>query len=105
MRLGASLGLRLCLALCGRHRRFKCGRGRNLAGKGEFEQQKQLAQEMLDWYAQYVVLLRRLLSGNTPRVLHAFAGAGAAAEGSRRAGMSCYGMDLHEQPDFRARFG
>ena len=38
----------------------RCGGGRNLAVREAFERQRQLSARMLDWYAQYVAVLRRL---------------------------------------------
>ena len=59
----------------------------------------------LDWYRQYVQLLRRLQSGVTPTVVDAFCGGGGSSDGVRRAGGASLGLDAAEQPDFERRFG
>ena len=79
-------------------------RGKNLAGPDEFEAQQNLAAEMLDWYSIYVAILRRLKSGEPPRLFDDFCGGGAVSEGVRRAGGVTYGIDIEEQPAFRTRF-
>ena len=95
----------LALLLLRRVARRRCGGGINLASESEFEEQRRRAAAALDWYAQYVSVLRRLESGETPRVLHAFCGGGGDAEGRRRAGGGGVGVDADEQPDFARRFG
>ena len=82
----------------------KCQRGVNLARKEEFDSQRQLAQEMLDWYGQYVAVLRRLSSGEAPRVCDDFCGGGAVGEGIRRGGGSPFGIDIEDQPAYKLRF-
>ena len=76
-----------------------------MAGEREFEAQAALSSEMLDWYALYVTLLRRLQSGRTPFVLQNFCGGGGSSEGCRRAGGASHGIDLYAQPDYVRRFG
>ena len=44
-------------------RSFRCGGGANLASEAEFVEQRERAARVLDWYRQYVQLLRRLQSG------------------------------------------
>ena len=83
----------------------RCGGGANLASQEEFDQQRALSEEMLDWYSTYVALLRRLRSGVTPFVLQNFCGGGGSSEGTRRAGGASHGLDLFDQPDYRRRFG
>ena len=90
----------------GRKRRAtRCGGGSHLATPSEFEAQRALADDMLDWYSVYPALLRRLDSGTTPVVIQNFCGGGGATEGCRRAGAACYGVDLYDQPDYRRRYG
>ena len=76
-----------------------------LAGAAEFAEQRALSDEMLDWYAVYVSLLRRLESGVTPFSIQNFSGGGGSSEGCRRAGGACHGIDLYDQEDYRRRFG
>ena len=101
--------LRFALKLAsafGRHpRNTQCMGGENLAGEREFEAQAALSSEMLDWYALYVALLRRLQSGRTPFALQNFCGGGGSSEGCRRAGGASHGIDLYSQPDYVRRFG
>ena len=52
-------------------RAHRCGGGANLAEEAEFEAQRERAERVLDWYRQYVQLLRRLLSGTAPAVIDA----------------------------------
>ena len=92
------------LRLCRRKRMTKCFMGKNLADQAEFDEQKVLAHEMLDWYGQYVAILRRLSSGEAPRVFDDFCGGGAVGEGIRRGGGVPYGMDIEEQPSYKLRF-
>ena len=75
-----------------------------VAGDEEFERQASRARDVTAWYACYVRILGRL-TGRTPSVLSGFCGAGGADEGIRRAGAVSHGIDLHEQPDYAARFG
>ena len=83
----------------------RCGGGVNLVTQEERTAQRRLAGRMLDWYAQYVAVLRRLESGVTPRVVHAFCGGGGDTEGVHRANGSGVGIDDEAQPDFARRFG
>ena len=64
----------------------RCQGGDALASESEFVEQRQRAEDMLDWYATYVTLLRRLESGVTPFCLQNFVGGGGSSEGCRRAG-------------------
>ena len=86
-------------------RRHRCGDGANLASEEEFAEQRERAEQVLDWYRQYVQLLRRLQSGVTPTVVDDFCGGGGSSEGVRRAGGASVGLDLEGQPDFERRFG
>ena len=83
----------------------RCNGGVNLAGESDFKRMRQLSNECLDWYGQYVPLLRRLHSGVTPTVVQNFAGGGGSSEGVRRAGGANYGIDLRTQSDYIRRFG
>ena len=94
------------LTLWLRHRReTRCRMGTALASKNEFEAQRVISDAMLDWYSQFVTILRRLRSGVVPSCFDAFCGGGGWGEGIRRAGGSSEGMDLEEQPDYARRFG
>ena len=86
-------------------RSYRCGGGANLADESEFAEQRARAARLLDWYRQYVQLLRRLQSGVTPTVVDDFCGGGGSSEGVRRAGGASIGLDLEEQADFVRRFG
>ena len=90
---------------CRKPRRSRCRMGTALAAADEFEAQRALADQMLDWYGQYVVVLRRLRSGVIPACYDGFCGGGGWSEGIRRGGGKCEGMDLTDQPDYRRRFG
>ena len=83
----------------------RCQGGENLAGPSEFETQRALAEEMLDWYSTYVALLRRLESGVTPVSIQNFVGGGGSSEGCRRAGGASHGVDMYAQEDYVRRFG
>ena len=87
------------------HPTLRCQGGMALAGAAEFAEQRALSDEMLDWYAVYVSLLRRLESGVTPFSIQNFSGGGGSSEGCRRAGGACHGIDLYDQEDYRRRFG
>ena len=67
-------------------RAYRCGGGANLAPDDEIEVQRARGEAVLDWYAQYPRLLRRLMSGQTPSVVDDFCGGGGASDGVRRAG-------------------
>ena len=86
-------------------RAHRCGGGANLASESEFEAQRRRADEVLDWYRQYVQLLRRLMSGSTPGVVDGFCGGGGSSEGVRRAGGVSHGIDSVVQAEFVRRFG
>lgn len=88
-----------------RSRLSRCGGGSNLASDAEFATQRVLAEEMLDWYAMYPTLLRRLESGVTPFCIQDFCGGGGSSEGCRRAGGASHGVDAYEQEDYCRRFG
>ena len=88
-----------------RGRSYRCGGGKNLASDEQFEEQRERAERVLDWYRQYVQLLRRLQSGVTPTVVDVFCGGGGSSEGVRRAGGASHGIDVEAQPDFVRRFG
>ena len=94
----------IVLRVCRRRRLTKCRMGKALAVQAEFDEQKQLASEMLDWYGQYVAILRRLSSGEAPRVFDDFCGGGAVGEGIRRGGGVPFGMDIEDQPSYKLRF-
>ena len=83
----------------------RCKGGKALADESDFEEQAARAEAMLLWYEQYVTVLRRLQSGDTPSVLHLFGGGGGSSEGGRRAGASGFSVDCDEQPDKVRRFG
>ena len=93
------------LQICRRKRLTKCSLGANLAGDEEFKSQERLANSMLDWYGQYVAILRGRMSGDAPRFCDLCCGGGLVAEGVRRAGGVPYGLDLEDQPSFKCRFG
>ena len=84
---------------------FGCRGGLGLAGEGAFVAQGQLAGRALDWYRNYVYLLRRLESGKSPTALVTFCGQGGTSEGVRRAGGAAHGQDARDQPRYRSRFG
>ena len=86
-------------------RGYRCGGGANLATESEFAEQRERAEQVLDWYRQYVQVLRRLQSGVTPTVVDAFCGGGGSSDGVRRAGGASFGIDSAEQSDFMRRFG
>ena len=92
------------IRLCRRHRWTKCKMGVNLASRAEFMAQKKLANEMLDWYGQYVAVVRGRCSGDAVRVFDDFCGAGLSGEGIRRAGGIAFGMDVEDQPSYKRRF-
>ena len=103
--LKSRMAVIVCLRFGRRGRLTRCGGGKNLASEDEFAEVRDAATRMLDWYGQYVALLRRLLNGKTPSTLHAFCGGGGASEGSRRAGGASHGVDLSEMPEYVRRFG
>ena len=103
--VGSRVAALVTLRFGRRERRTRCGGGARLAGESEFQEQRALAQQMLEWYDTYVSLLRRLRRGKKPCVLHGFCGGGGATEGTRRAGGSSHGIDLREMPDYVRRFG
>ena len=59
----------------------------------------------MDWDRAQAHLLKRLESGRAPLILDLFCCAGGVSEGVRRAGGTSYGVDLHDQPAYTARFG
>ena len=83
----------------------RCRGGRALANESEFSEQSARAERMLLWYDQYVTILRRLRSGEAPKLLHLFGGGGGSSEGSRRAGALGICVDNEPQPDYERRFG
>ena len=85
--------------------RFRCRGGRSQAPESSFTAQKHLASSVLDWYAQYVYMLRRLRSNQPVTVIHGCAGGGGAVEGSRRMGGSAFCIDTVDMPSCRRRFG
>ena len=95
----------LVLRLLRRAPRTACGGGARLAEEAQFEAQRRLAAEMLDWYGVYVAILRRLRSGDVPSILQGFCGGGGSSEGARRAGVDGFGVDICEQTDYVRRFG
>ena len=101
-RRGGMRGLMAALRLT---RSYRCGGGANLATEAEFTAQRERAERVIDWYRQYVQLLRRLQSGVTPTVVDDFCGGGGSSEGVRRAGGASIGLDVEEQSDFVRRFG
>ena len=84
---------------------FGCRGGLNLARESEFERQSRLASRAMDWYRNYVYLLRRLDSNRTPTALVTFCGQGGTSEGVKRAGGAVHGQDVRDQPRYRNRFG
>ena len=86
-------------------RATRCKGGENLAGADEFDAQSERAARVLDWYRQYVQLLRRLMSGAVPSVVDDFCGGGGASEGVRRGGGVAHGIDSEVQTEFVRRFG
>lgn len=101
-RRGGMRGLMAALRLT---RSYRCGGGANLASEEEFRAQRERAERVLDWYRQYVQVLRRLQSGTTPSIVDAFCGGGGSSDGVRRAGGASHGVDLEAQADFVRRFG
>ena len=95
----------IALRLAVRRRVTRCAGGRNLASDAEFEEMRMEADRMLGWYSQYVAMLRKWLHRATPSVLHTFCGGGGATEGTNNAGGSGHGVDLHDMPEYRRRFG
>jgi hypothetical protein len=83
----------------------RCRGGRSLATDTEFSEQEERAEQMLLWYEQYVAILRRLQSGDTPNILHLFGGGGGSSEGGKRAGTGGCSVDNEPQPDYERRFG
>ena len=59
----------------------------------------------MGWYDNYVAILRRLRSGETPGVLELFCGGGGGSEGTRRSGGRSHGVDLYDMPEYVDRFG
>ena len=86
-------------------RLHRCQGGKNLAGPDEFVRQQQRAEEMLQWYEQYVAIVKRARSGVTPMVLSSFCGGGGSSEGVKRSGGCSVGLDSEDQPDYKRRFG
>ena len=84
---------------------FACRNGLELAAPSEFNNARAEARRALDWYQNYVHLLRRLRSGQTPVANVGFCGQGGVSEGIRRAKGASHGQDIREQPRFEARFG
>ena len=84
-----------------------CRRGEavRLAAEANFTEQRSRAAEVLDWYRQFVELLRRLQSGVTPTILQDYCGGGGSSEGVRRGGSASHGIDIEPQPDHVRRFG
>ena len=83
---------------------MKCQGGECLADESEFVNQSILANDMLDWYSNYVVILRRLNSGESVRLFDDFCGGGAVSEGVRRAGGAPFGLDIEDQPAYKTPF-
>ena len=65
-----------------------CDHGQSLSPTSEFEAQARRASGLFQWYRQYILLLKRFRSGQTPLVLDLFCKAGGASEGFRRGGAS-----------------
>ena len=59
----------------------------------------------MGWYDNYVAILRRLRSGETPGILELFCGGGGGSEGPRRSGGRSHGVDLYDMPEYTNRFG
>ena len=68
-------------------------------------EQARRAEQCLAWMRQHVDLLRRLQSGRAPIALDLFCGGGGRSEGVRRMGGVAFGVDIEDQPEYRARFG
>ena len=83
----------------------RCRYGQNLAQESEFAEQRRLADECLGWMREHVVLLTKLESGRAPVVVDLFCGAGGSSCGIRRMGCVPYGVDIHDMPEYRERFG
>ena len=83
----------------------RCRYGLNLASPDEFSEHKERAQQLTEWDAECVSLLRRLESGRQPLVIDLFCAAGAVSEGGRRIGVTSVGRDVEPQPQYVARFG
>ena len=83
----------------------RCQGGKNLADDEEFKRQQRRAEEMLQWYEQYVAIVKRARSGVTPMVLSSFCGGGGSSEGVKRSGGCSVGLDSEDQPDYKRRFG
>ena len=84
---------------------FACLGGRAMAPEGAFVKQQRRSAEVLDWYRQYVDLLRRLRSGRTPTAIIGFSGQGGVFEGVRRGGGAAHAQDIRAQPKHNARYG
>ena len=95
----------MVIRLSRRPRLTKCRMGQYLATDAAFDSQRRLSNEMLDWYGQYVAILRKYSSNEAPRVFDDFCGGGAVAEGIRRGGGVPFGLDNEEQPAYKSRFG
>ena len=97
--------------MCGQGRRFpqvqhRCGGGANLATEGEWDRQKQIGHDCLEFYSTYVKILARLQKGSAIGVLHSFCGGGGSTEGVKRAGGPVgQGIDNAEQVAYQTRFG
>ena len=83
----------------------RCRHGLNLAPRGEFEAQAELAEKTRDWDREHVRLLRRLDSGARVLILDLFCAAGGVSEGFRRMTATSFGVDDTDQEFFTARFG
>jgi hypothetical protein len=73
-------GMRGLMAALRSTRSPRCRGGANLAMEAEFAAQRGRAERVLDWYRQYVQVLRRLQSGVTPTVVDAFCGGGGSSD-------------------------
>ena len=85
--------------------RWACDGGLNLASEERIGVQVARSRAVLDWYGNYVLLLRRLSSGKRPTALVTYCGQGGVSEGVRRAHGGCHGQDLRPQPRYTARYG
>ena len=83
----------------------RCAGGANLASEQEFADQRKRAGLVLDWYATYVAIVRRLGSGVAPCVVESFCGGGGTTEGTRRVNGTSYGIDHFDQVDYVRRYG
>ena len=82
----------------------RCLWGANLAPQSDFDAQKQLGQEAIDHYAQYVTIFARL--AKRPLIVgDAFCAEGNASAGIRAIGAVARGVDIKRYEAYVRRFG